>query len=341
MSMQTNYKGLKSHKISWFFYEIGVRFFSLFKRNRKLPVNATAQKVREKFFLAAILIYPLTIFIIFYIVVNIECILLAFKSYNPETGGYVWNNVDPFINFSSFFKQLKEEEFMSIAFKNSTILFATSMLINLPFHILNAYYIYKKHALYRTYRLLLFLPSILSSVLTTTIFAIFLSKGLQPVYNFFNWGEVPDFFSTERGFATSVFYSAWISFGGSLILFLGLMNRIPNDVIEAAQIDGVKPFQEFIYIVLPLIFPTITIYIITGIAGFFSNQGSILTFFGTSANAQFQTFGYYYFVKVLGDSGPAQYPMAAASGLVFTLIVAPITLLARFLLNKFFPSEEY
>ena len=34
------------------------------------------------------------------------------------------------------------------------------------------------------------------------------------------------------------------NFGGSIILFLGLMNRIPPDILEAASIDGITPVKE-------------------------------------------------------------------------------------------------
>lgn len=328
-------------KIKWGIYSLRCSLHNKFSSKKRRKSSMSSVKVREKLFLTSVLIYPLTIFLVFYVYVNINCILLSFQDYDFQTGQYVWSS-DLFSHFTEFFTMLRTEDFMSYSIKNSCILFAVSLFINLPFHILNAYYVYKKKVLYRTFRILLFLPSVLSSVITVTMFKYFLIYGLRTIYAFFGWGAAPQLLGgLSTGFATTVVYSAWIGFGGSLILFCGLMNRIPPDILEAASLDGVKPLQEFWYIIMPLIFPTINIYIINLIAGFFSTQGSLFTFYGESARREFYTFGYYYYIRVIGESGVSRYPMAAASGIIFTLIVAPITLLSRWLLDKWHPSVDY
>ena len=82
-----------------------------------------------------------------------------------------------------------------------------------------------------------------------------------------------------------------MNFGGSIILFLGLMNRIPPEILEAASLDGITPVKEFLYIILPLIFPTISIYIINLLAGFFAQQGSLYTFTGRMRGRNFTRSG--------------------------------------------------
>ena len=111
--------------------------------------------------------------------------------------------------------------------------------------------------------------------------------------------------------------------------------------MEAAAIDGVTPIREFFSIILPLIFPTIGIYIINLLAGFFAQQGSLYTFYGTNARYEFYTFGYYYYIQVLGEAGVPKYPVASAAGLLFTIVTVPITLFARWLMNKICPPVDY
>ena len=96
----------------------------------------------------------------------------------------------------------------------------------------------------------------------------------------------------------------------------------------------------------PSIFPTIVTYIIVAIAGFFTNYGHFYSFYGGEggANRPFSTLGFYFFVKVAGGTNtipsPADYPFVSAAGILFTLIVAPVTLLTKYLLEKFGPSED-
>lgn len=328
-------------RIKWGIYDVRCSLHHKLHSASAGKKTATLRKSRiyEKLFIAAVLFIPLTIFCVFYIGVNINSIFLAFQEYNPRTGDYDWLGFD---NFATFFEMLKTEAFMSYAWTNTVILFVINLAVNLPFHIINAYYVYKKNPLAKTFRILLFLPSILSSVITVTMFKYFLTYGLEGIYNIFHLGEIPNLiYDPSTGFTTIIGYSFWVNFGGSIILFLGLMNRIPPDILEAASIDGITPVKEFVHIILPLIFPTISIYIINLLAGFFAQQGSLYTFYGSDARNEFYTFGYYYYIQVLGEAGVARYPVASAAGLLFTIVTVPVTLGARWIMNKVCPSVDY
>lgn len=103
--------------------------------------------------------------------------------------------------------------------------------------------------------------------------------------------------------------------------------------------DGASPLQEFFKIVLPMIYPTITVFVTVGIAGIFTNQLGLFSFFGSSADVELYTFGYYLYKNVQGAS-VASYPYLSALGLLMTLVAAPITLAARCLMERFGPSAE-
>lgn len=117
------------------------------------------------------------------------------------------------------------------------------------------------------------------------------------------------------------------------------MTRIPVSVVEYAQIDGVSAVREFFSITMPLIFSTLSTFIIVGIAGFFTNQAFLFEMFGKNANVKVQTFGYYLFM--LTYSGEANYPYAAAGGLVFTIVAVPLTYLVKYLLDKVDPNVAF
>ena len=328
-------------KLKWAIYsfrsKIHHKIFSKFKRKKS---NMSTKRRNETAFICVVLALPMFIFAVFYVGVNIQCIAMAFQKYDGLTGKYTWAT-NPWENFSDFFTMLKEEEFMRYAAINSFALFFLAMFVNLPLHLINAYYVYKRYLFHKLFRLLLFFPSILSNVITVTLFKYFLLYGLNTIYSAFGWGEAPNLlYSAGTGFQTTMAYSVWVGFGGGIIMFLGLMNRISPSILEAAALDGVKPMQEFRYIIFPLIFPTISVYIVENIATLFSAQGSLFTFYGRNARKEFYTFGYYYYVSVLGESGVAKYPMAAASGLIFTAVVAPVTLIARKIFDKLNPTTD-
>ena len=106
--------------------------------------------------------------------------------------------------------------------------------------------------------------------------------------------------------------------------------------------EGVTLFQEFTRVTLPLIFPTITVFLVAGVAGLFTNQAGLYNFYGGGAREDLQTLGYVFFVKIVkaDNASYAQYPYAAASGLLFALVATPVTLLVKYLLEKYGPKEE-
>ncbi len=65
-----------------------------------------------------------------------------------------------------------------------------------------------------------------------------------------------------------VILSGWWSQGYHMIIFLAALQTIPNDLLEAAMVDGANHFQSFMRITLPLLRPIIIFSaIITTIAG--------------------------------------------------------------------------
>ena len=114
------------------------------------------------------------------------------------------------------------------------------------------------------------------------------------------------------------------------------MRGISPDIFESAKIDGVSNmFQELRYIILPLIYPTLTTFLITGFAAIFSNGGPLLEFYYTSAPSYVSNMGYYFTRAVLVDATEFSYPKYAAGGLILTVLIGPLTLLLKRFLEKF------
>ena len=66
-----------------------------------------------------------------------------------------------------------------------------------------------------------------------------------------------------------ILVSVWSSVGISMVLLLLGLSAIPKDPIEAARVDGASSWQIFLYVVLPLLLPTIIVVtILNVVAGF-------------------------------------------------------------------------
>lgn len=142
----------------------------------------------------------------------------------------------------------------------------------------------------------------------------------------------------------TIFY-LMLGFSGNLLLYINAMSNVSDSVMEAAMIDGAGEFKSFIHIVVPAIYKTCVSLIIISLAAVGSNQAFIHSFYGSKSAPEYtQTLGYrlFYLVASSGSNGddPTRYPIASAYGILITLVIVPVTSVAKWLLNKFGPSEE-
>lgn len=315
--------------------------------NRK-KIKFTNKKLGETIFYWSLLAIPLIQFCIFYIGVNFNSVLLAVKRYDYITGEFTFFGIN---NFKTFFNQVfAGNGSMWHCFKNSLIVYLISVFITTPISILFSYYIYKNgkqknrpwtpaNVIAETAKVLLFLPTIVPSIALVIMFKYFGENSLPELLNKW-WGtSFSGLLSNDKTALTYILgFCILTGFGINMILYTGAMSTIDKSQIESAQIDGVTPFRELRRIVFPAIYPTFVMQMVLSIAGFFTSQAFLYSFYGSEAPERIRTFGYYLFITVIDSATMSEYPYAAAIGLVFTVLATPVTLLMKFSLEYFGPS---
>lgn len=321
-----------------FFYDLSVKLHDKFGRKNKSR-SIGARKRAEIFFLVCILAFPITIFLVGYVYVNLNSVMLSFKAYDLDKAEYYWVG---FENFKQVFSDLTTNPVISSMFARSLISYACTLLIAFPLNIVFAFVIYKKIPFSGFFQVVLFLPSIISSMVITLMFKNFVDYIVPAVCGIFSIKNVPNLlFDYNTAFGMQIFYGIWAGFGSQLILYSGAMSRIPDSIVEYGQLEGITMFKEFWHVTIPMIWQTITIFLVSGVAAIFTGQLSLFNFYGVSAPTEIQTIGYYFYVMVLGENATySQYPYAAAAGFMFTLVAAPVTLIARRVLERCGPNAE-
>ncbi|MBQ4268607.1 MAG: sugar ABC transporter permease [Clostridia bacterium] len=304
--------------------------FKKFKRSGGIAQSA---------FLIGILAVPVTCFLIFYVAVNFNSIIMAFQSYDTETSKFYF---DGFVNFKEFFSRLSLSSQLKHAIRNSAVIFVLNVCISMPLCMFVSYCITEKVPLFGFFKVVLFIPSILSTFALTMV-------GRQAItYILPKFFGIPfDVLVSDKQFFTVTMYDLYMGFSANMILYMGAMSSVSKEVLEYSQIDGCGFFGRFIHVVIPSIFPTVTTLLIVQVTNFFVSYGSMFSFTGQYANDESYTLGYYLFIMIYKASGSigtmfsyAEYPLAAAMGVSFTLVAIPIVLGIRYLLQRFGPSEN-
>ena len=214
--------------------------------------------------------------------------------------------------------------------------------INTPLGLLFSYYISKKQFASGFFRVFLFLPSIICSVIMVLIYGNFVDVALPEIVRVLTGKTVGGLMSTKstRFFAV-MFYNLLVGFGVNVLMYSNARSAISEEVVEAAHLDGATGLKEFWFITLPSIYPTLVTFLITALAGMFLNQYNLYSFFGSGEHFGLQTYGLYFYVQTLAaDGSRAEYSQISAIGLWLTFIALPLTYGVKFLLEKLGPSED-
>ena len=106
------------------------------------------------------------------------------------------------------------------------------------------------------------------------------------------------------------------------------MNSIDPSIIDAGRIDGAGPLRELVSIIVPCIWPTLSTMLLLCTTGIFTASGPSLLFdkgdYGTSTIS-------YWIYEITSGSGSSgeSVELAAAIGLIFTILGLPIVLVVK------------
>ena len=235
------------------------------------------------FLAPAVIIY--TLFMIYPL---IDSLRLSFIS--AETGGF-----GGFENYKTLFTN----ELWSIRFwaalKNNFVFFLIHMLVQNPIGLMLAALLSRRTLRWTgTYRTLLFMPTMLSVVIIGFIWQLILSPLWGVSEGFMTFLGIEQYFQPWLGLEntalpTLALISVWQFVGIPMMLFYAALLGIPDELVEAAYVDGATAWTVFWRIKFPLILPTVGIVGILTFVGNFNAFDLIYTVKGALAGPNFST----------------------------------------------------
>ncbi len=310
----------------------------------KRATRHMTKRSSEILFIVLMLLFPVLQFILFWVIPNFNSIIMGFQD---ASGGFTLKNFEQFFTFlfqgKDFLGQYNE---IVYAIKNSLVYFAVNIFISTPIVIFFSYVLFKRVPMSGVFKIIFYLPSIIGATVTTTLYRALLLEG-APAYELLKsigfitreMEQLGLFAADSTAFLMVIMYSIWTCVGINMILFYGAMKRIPNEIFESAEVDGVGFFRQFFSIVIPLIWPTITTLIIFSLSGMFISYGAVMILTPSVKTASMVGWYIVKWTTAIDSHASIYYP--AAVGLIFTAIGLPFVLVIRWLLNKVSATVEY
>jgi raffinose/stachyose/melibiose transport system permease protein len=249
------------------------------KRRRPFPVHILV------FLAPAVLLY--TIFMVFPLINSLR---LSFFNINAQ-------NQQTFVGMQNYIKLFTNENFAPFfwrALRNNFVFFAIHMLVQNSIALLLAALLAEGGPVRNFFRSVIFLPTVLSVVIIGFIWQLILNplwgvaKSMLAAVGLASWFG-PWLGKPETALITVSLISVWQFVGIPMILFYAALIGIPDELMEAAKVDGATAWDVFWHIKFPLILPTVGIVAVLTFVGNFNAFDLIYTMKGANAGPDFST----------------------------------------------------
>lgn len=291
------------------------------------------RKQKRMFFICGMLALPLLQWLVFFVYVNINSVLMAFQTIDLKTGDMRWT-LD---NFRRFVNEWNALPHLKNAVKNSAYAGVNSLIMT-TLSLTLSYFFYKKVPGRTLFRIIYFLPNIISIVVYTMVYKFMFDTSVGPINIWLNRlgvdsADLPMWFGDRNiAYFLVLAYCMWVGVGSNILVIGAAMENLSEDVMEYSRLEGVGYTRELFQIVTPMIWPTLSVSLLGSITVMFTLfiQVELLTEGGPAGSSATIA----YLINGLIRSANADLEWGAGMGLCFTIIATPIIIIVKKLLDK-------
>lgn len=290
---------------------------------------------RRDWMLYAMCLVPM-IYVLIFNYVPMYGIQLAFRDYRPRKGiwGSPWIGWD---NYREFFSFYRSKEIIL-----NTLAISTYQLATFPLPVLLALviHVYKGKTFKKIVQNVSYVPHFISLVVLCGMLSTMLSPmtGIVATLNkAFGW-NIGDLRSDPAAYRHVYIWSGiWQDLGWNTILYLSALSGVPDEVHEAAKVDGASRFRRIWVVDFPTILPMCSLMLIMQFGNLFSvgYQKAYLLMNDTNSSvaAMMSTYVYTHGVRT-GNMGLGQ-----AVGLMNSILGMTLTLIANGIADRLSDGE--
>jgi raffinose/stachyose/melibiose transport system permease protein len=276
-----------------------------------------------------IVVFLLPAVVVYSAVMIIPLIATLWQGFVSQTGVFVGLQ-----NFVTLFTDPRYSVYFWNALQNNFYFFVIHMLVQNPIGIVLAALLSNPRLRLRGfYRTVFFIPTILSFVIVGFVWKLMLSptwKMTEGIMDSIGIGHLfaPWLGREETALTTLSLVSVWQFVGIPMMLIYAALLSIPDEVIEAAECDGITGWAQFWKIQLPLVLPAIGIVSILTFVGNFNAFDLVYAAQGAVAGPNYSTdllgtllFRTFFGAQLqLGDRAMG----SAIAGIMFLIILAGV-----------------
>ena len=268
-------------------------------------------KKKVNWFMVMLLVPAVAMLTVTIIIPVFVVIGMSFYHYNLlDMNNITWNN---FANYRAVFK---DAEFIRTF--GRTLIYVCGTVVSQFFIGLGVALLLNSRSLKgrKMFRSLLFLPWTIPSLVAVTWMFIF-----QPQYGIVNYllnlGDYSVLGSPKTAMVGVVISAVWKQMPLMMIMLLSGLQTVPEDLKEAAEIDGATGLQKFLCITVPCIMPVVKTVTLTSIVSNFQMFVLFFTMTGGGPVNATETLSIYIYKKAFQK---VDYSMAATAATILLVV---------------------
>jgi putative aldouronate transport system permease protein len=301
--------------------------------------DGVALKIQNKYGrywqLYVFLLIPV-IYIVVFSYIPMLGVQIAFKKFNYQGG--IWGS--PWVGLAQFRKFFNSYMFSRVI-KNTLQISVYDIVAGFPFPIIFALCLntIERRQFKKFLQTVTYMPHFISVVVIVgMMMQIF--HPMNGIYGIvaraLSGTQAADLFGNPGAFPHLYVWSGiWQSFGWSSIIYVAALSSVPEELYEAARIDGAGRFKMVLHVDLPALAPTITILLILRLGSIMSLGFEKAWLMQNNLNLQAsELISTFVYKQGLAAGGPTDFSYAAAIGLFNSLVNLVLILIVNKIANK-------
>lgn len=237
-----------------------------------------------------------------------------------------------YVGLGNFSRLMRDAEYWN-SVKNTFIYAGGKLILTLPISLVLAVVLNKAFRGRQLLRAIYFLPTIISaSVMSIVFFIIFNAyNGManQFLMKYHLISSPINWLGADYAMLTTILIAVWGAVGNYMLLFLAGLQGIPNDLYEAASLDGANASQKLFKITIPMLGPVLQMIVMYAITVALKGYESIMVFTGGGPYGKTDVMYLYVFKQffpVSADTASLQrFGYGSAVGFASAVIVGVVT----------------
>ena len=237
-----------------------------------------------------------------------------------------------FVGFNNFVRVFARSDKYWLAVKNTFVFAFGKLLVEIPLALVLAFMLTRRLKGRDFFRSVFFMPSMLSVAVIGVVFTYLFNHNqgvVNSVIKQLGGTPIKWFSDGTTAMIMLMIVSIWQNFGINMLFFMTGLQSIPNELYEAAAIDGASQTQQFLRITIPMLGPIMQMVLMNAILGSLKVTDLVLTLTNGKPSGKTEVMMTYIYKRFFGESGSSamDYGYGAALTVVTAIILTIVTLM--------------